>query len=313
MHSSDIKKVACIGVGTIGAGWATNFLWKGLQVLIQDINEEGLDRARKLINSNLDFLLEKGLMSQEMRKIADGNATYTTSIEEALIDTPFVMESAFESYEVKKTIVQAMDQYAPEAIYASSTSGLLISEIQKHSKYPGRCIVAHPFNPPHLIPLVELVKGKMTSDEAIAVAYEFFESLGKAPIVVNKEVPGHIASRIQLAFWRECADLVLNGVCSVKDVDIACSNGPGLRWALMGPHMIWNLAHPNGIAATISHIGPSINMWLPDMADWKKIPDNAGEILQEGLKEELVNTTPEELKKWRDDKLVEILKLTGKL
>lgn len=161
--------------------------------------------------------------------------------------------------------------------------------------------------------MVELVKGKQTSDETVQLCYEFYKSINKEPIIVNKEVPGHVASRIQMALWRECADLVLNGVCSVKDVDAACSYGPGLRWALMGPHLIWDLSNPKGIAATIEHIGPSMNIWLPDMANWEKLPEGVGEVIAEGLKEVTENTTHAELKAWRDDKLIEILKQVGKL
>jgi len=313
MKAEDIKKVVCIGAGTIGASWATYFLWKGLDVCIQDRNEEALDRGRGLIHSNLNFLEEKGVISSNVRREAESRAIYTVDIQNALKDAQYVQESAFESYEVKQEIVSEMDKYAPEAIYASSTSGLLISEIQKMSKYPERCITAHPFNPPHLIPLVEIVKGKQTSEEAASLAYDFFKSIDKEPIIINKEMPGHVASRIQLALWRECADLVLNGVCSVKDVDLATHYGPGLRWALMGPHLIWDLANPKGIEGVLEHIGPSMDMWLPDMANWEKIPKEAGDVLKEGLKEETKNTTSDELKQTRDDQLIELLKVVGKI
>lgn len=313
MNVQDIKKVVCIGGGTIGASWATYFLWKGFDVTIQDITEEALDRAKNLITSNIDFLVKKGIISEEMRQDIEKRAVYSTNFEEALTGAHFIQESAFESYEVKQNILNELDKYAPEAIYSSSTSGLLISEIQKNSKYPERCIVGHPFNPPHLIPLVEIVKGEKTSDETVQLAYDFYKAIGKEPIICEKEVPGHIANRIQMALWREAADLVLNGVCSVEDVDLAVRYGPGLRWALMGPHLTWDLSHPKGIAATIDHIGPSMESWLEDMAEWKKIPENTSEVLTEGLKEVTKNTTPEELKAWRDDKLIEILKQVDKL
>jgi 3-hydroxyacyl-CoA dehydrogenase len=313
MKAEDVKKVVCIGAGTIGASWATYFLWKGLDVSIQDRNEEALDRAKDLIHSNLQFLEEKGVVSTDVRREAEARAVYTVDLQEALDGAQYVQESAFESYDVKQEIVRELDRYAPGVIYATSTSGLLISEIQKTSKYPERCITAHPFNPPHLIPLVEIVKGKETSEEIVSLAYDFFKSIDKEPIILNIEVPGHVASRIQLALWRECADLVLNGVCSVKDVDLATRYGPGLRWALMGPHLIWDLAHPKGIEGILEHIGPSMDMWLPDMANWEKIPDKAGDVLREGLKEETANTTADELKQTRDDQLIELLKIVEKI
>ena len=137
--------------------------------------------------------------------------------------------------------------------------------------------------------------------------------MNKEPIVLNKEIPGHAASRIQMALWRECADLVINGVLSVKDVDIATQFGPGLRWALMGPNLIWDLSNPKGISATIDHIGPSMDIWLPDMANWEKVPEEAGRLMAEGLEEIKENTTPEELKSWRDDNLIKILKINNKI
>jgi carnitine 3-dehydrogenase len=313
MKVQDIKKVVCIGGGTIGASWATYYLWKGLNVYIQDINEGALERAKELIQSNMNFLVEKGIITKEMRQEAEKQAVYTVDMKEALTGAQFVQESAFESYEVKQKIVSELDEYAPRAIYASSSSGLLISEIQKLSKFPERCIIAHPFNPPHLIPLVEIVKGEKTSDQTASIAYDFFKSIDKEPIIVDKEVPGHVANRISMAVWREAAELVLNGVCSVEDVDKAVCYGPGLRYALMGPHLIWELSNPKGIAATIEHIGPSMNTWLADMADWKRLPENVGEAMKEGLKEATVNTTPDQLKAWRDDKLIEILKQVGKI
>lgn len=313
MKVQDIKKVVCVGGGTIGASWATYYLWKGLNVTIQDINEEALARAKNLIDSNLDFLVEKGIITTELSNDAKKRAVYTVDMEKAFTNAQFVQESAYESYEVKQKIVSELDKYAPNAIYASSSSGLLISEIQKFSKYPERCIIAHPFNPPHLIPLVEIVKGEKTNDEIVSIAYDFFKSIDKEPIILNKEVPGHVANRISMAVWREATDLVLKGVCSVEDVDRAVCNGPGLRYALMGPHSIYELANPNGIMGTIHHLGPSMNSWLEDMTDWKKIPGNAGEMIKEGLQDEMKNISSEELKTWRDDKLIEILKQVGKL
>ncbi|WP_146552832.1 3-hydroxyacyl-CoA dehydrogenase family protein [Rummeliibacillus sp. SL167] len=313
MKAQDIQNVVCVGGGTIGASWATYYLWKGLNVTIQDINEEALARAKTLIDSNLDFLVEKDIITTEVSNDAKERAVYTVDMEKAFTNAQFVQESAYESYEVKQKIVSEVDKYAPKAIYASSSSGLLISKIQKFSQYPERCIIAHPFNPPHLIPLVEIVKGKKTSDEFVSVAYDFFKSIDKEPIILHKEVPGHVANRISMAVWREATDLVLNGVCSVKDVDRAVCYGPGLRYALMGPHLIYELANPDGIIGTIRHLGPSMNSWLEDMNDWKKIPDNAETIINEGLQDEMKNISTQELMAWRDDKLIEILKQVGKL
>lgn len=313
MQIKDIQKIACIGSGIIGASWATYFLWKGLEVVIHDISNEGLEQAKDLIASNLDFLVQKEIISEYDYQQAGKKSVYTTDIKEALRGAHFVQESAFEDYKVKQDIIENVDKYAPEAIYASSTSGLLISKIQEFSEHPERCIVAHPFNPPHLIPLVEIVKGDKTSDETVSLTNDFFQSIDKEPIIIHKEVPGHAANRMQAALWREAADLVQNGVCSVKDVDAAVRYGPGLRWALMGPHLTWDLASSEGIRGQLKHLGPSIHSWLDDMAVWKRFPENIDETLAEGVKAEKEHISADEWKDWRDDKLTAILKEIGKL
>lgn len=307
------KKITCIGGGIIGASWATSFLWNGKDVAVQDISEEGLKNAESLIESNLKFLVEKSLINEEAKEKFKKRIQYTTSIEKALKDAEFIQESAFESYEVKKEVMKKIDRFAPEAIYASSSSGLLISEIQKESRYPGRCIIAHPFNPPHLIPLVEIVKGEQTSEDTAKKAFEFFESIGKEPIIVEKEVPGHVANRIQMAVFREAADMVMNGVCSVEDVDKALAYGPGLRYALMGQIQIWDLASSKGIDGTINHLGDSMHLWLDDMATWKQIPENLGEFLEEGLAEIEDRKSVKELREWRDEQLLQLLTQFGKV
>ncbi len=308
MQVSDIKKIACIGAGTIGASWASYFLWKGYPVAVQDVTEEALERAKKLIDSNLNFLLGKGLLTEAVLDKANKSVNYHTNIGEAVKDVQFIQESAFENYDVKKALFKDIDEFAPQAIFASSSSGLLISEIQKSSRFPERCIIAHPFNPPHLIPLVELVRGKATSEETLTVAYDFYKAIGKMPVRVNKEVPGHIANRIAMAYWRECIDLVMNGVCTVEDVDLASCYGPGPRYALMGPHLIYHLGGgPGGVKDFINHLGPSVEMWWEDMATWKKFPEGCREVLEKGVLDELAGKTPEELAAWRDEKLVKLL------
>lgn len=320
MQTTDINKVACIGAGTIGASWASYFLWKGISTRVQDINDTALDKARSLIERNIQFLLDKGLMSPQELNEAKKRATYVTSIADAVCDVQFIQESAFENYEVKHTVLREIDEVNPTAVFASSTSGLLISEIQKYSKYPGRCITAHPFNPPHLVPLVELVLGTQTDQTTFQLAYDFYKAIGKMPIKVNKEVPGHIANRIAMALWRECIDLVMNGVCSVEDVDLACCYGPGLRYAIMGPHLIYLLGGgEKGVRGVIDHIGPSIEMWWDDMATWKRFPEGCRDVLENGVKAEIERRKPEEgrtsaeIAVWRDEKLVEMLKTLNRL
>jgi len=306
-----IKTVSCLGGGTIGASWASYFLWRGLEVRIQDVTPEALQRAENLVGNNLRSLVGAGLLDQAAADAALARVSYTTHIAEAVSGTGFIQESVFENYETKWAVVREVDQFAPpDTIFASSTSGLLISEIQKNSSRPDRYITAHPFNPPHLIPLVELVKGKQTSDETVSRAYDFYKAIRKEPIIVKKEVPGHIANRIAMGLWRECIDLVMNDVCSVEDVDRAVCFGPGLRLALMGPNMIYHLGGgPKGVSGLIDGIGPSIEMWWEDMATWKKFPPGCKEVLEAGVKEEMDGRSFEEIAAWRDEKLLALLKI----
>ena len=322
MEVSGIKRIGVFGgAGIIGSSWATLFLWKGFPVNVYDIDQKALDLSRERIERNVSYLAEKGALSQESVVKALGRAFFTQDIKEACRNVQFVQESAPENYEVKMSLVAGLDEHgAPETLFASSTSGLLITEIAKNSRHPERCIGAHPYNPPHLIPLVEITRGEKTSEETVQTTYNFYKMLGKEPIVLNKETLGFISNRLQIALQREAVDLVLKGVCSVEDVDKAVCFGPGLRYALMGPNLIYQLGGGAlGLKGIMEHIGPSVEKWLADMAVWKEFPKGCAEILQEGVEKEMANRRPEqgrtneEITLWRDDKLLELLKLLDKI
>jgi carnitine 3-dehydrogenase len=322
MKISEIKKICVLGGGgIIGSSWCTNFLWKGFPVSVYDINDQALALARKRVAANLSYLAEKNIISDAASKEALGRALFTTDQREALQDVQFVQESGPENYDVKKSVLSVLDKYGlPEAVFASSTSGLLITEIAKDSKHPERCIGAHPYNPPHLIPLVEITKGNLTSDETIRVACDFYRLLGKEPIVLQKEALGFISNRLQLALYREAMNLVLGGVCSVEDVDKAVCYGPGLRYALMGPNLIFQLGGGQvGLKGLVEHVGPTMEMWWADMAGWTQFHEGSKDILQKGVLQEMQNRkleegkTTEEITRWRDDKLLELLQLLNRI
>lgn len=321
MEIAGIEKVAVLGGGLIGSSWATNFLWKGVQISVYDISEEAISKAANLIGRNMEYLVSKGILTRDRMNSALGLATYTRSLEEAVAGVRFIQESVLENYQVKQSVLAQVDKYAPaDAVFASSTSGLLISEIAKNSKRPDRCLGAHPYNPPHLIPLVEISKGQKTSDAAVARAFDFYKSLGKEPIVLRKEALGFIANRLSMALYREAVDLVIRGVCSVEDVDKAVNFGPGLRYALMGPNLIYQLGGgQHGIEGLLKHVENSVELWWEDMATWQKWPPGWYETAQEGVNMEMANRpaeqgrTTEEISRWRDDGLIEILKLLKKI
>ncbi len=310
MKAKEIRKVACIGAGTIGSSWAAYFLVKGLNVTIQDVNGELIGNSEKRILGFLKSMAEKGIIPMESIASLQNNLTSTTSIAEAVKDVDFIQESTLEKYEIKKGVIEEIDSSARnDIVLSSSSSGLLASKLQEYSRYPGRLVVGHPFNPPHIIPLVEIIKGNADED-AVQCAYDFYKEIGKVPIIINKEVPGHVANRIQAALWRESIDLVMNGVCSVKDVDAAVAFGPGLRWALMGPNMIFNLGGgPGGIEAFFGQFKPAFESWWKDMATWNEFPEGSKEALKEGLKEEMGDRDMQEIAEWRDDKLINLLKI----
>ena len=313
--------VGCIGAGVIGSSWATCFAMHGCKVNVYDIKEEFLTRACERINDNITFLVSKGYYSEEKKEEALKRITYTTSLQDALKDVSFIQESGPENYEAKRAIIQTVDKFAPpEAVYASSTSGLLITEIASVSEHPERCVGGHPYNPPHLIPLVEITRGKKTGQEYLDKAKQFYQEMGKEPIVLQKETLGFIANRIQVAVGREVCELVERGVCSIEDTDKAICFGPGLRWAIMGQNLINQLGGGDGgVRRCAESMGKSAELWLSDMAKWDKFPDNWVDLQEAGIKEEMANRSPEqgntneEIIKYRDDKLLGILHLLGKL
>ena len=321
MKANEIKKVSCVGSGVIGYSWALYFALKKLNTTVYDIKQESLDLAKERIHESLKSLIKNEVITQKESEEIESRITYTTSMEEAVKDVKFIVESGPENYEIKRSIVSEIEKYtSDETIITSSTSGLLITEIARDTKHPERFIGAHPYNPPHLIPLVEITKGDKTSEEIVETAKEFFTMIGKEPVVLQKEALGFICNRIQMALYREVCQLVMDGVCSIEDADKAVTFGPGLRWGIMGPSLVFQLGGGKvGIDGLLKHLGPSINLWLNDMADFKEFPEEFGKIARDGVEEEMKNRSAEignddtSLAEYRDKMLIEMLKLHKKL
>lgn len=320
MDAKSIKKVACVGAGVIGSSFAANFVMKGYPVVICDIDEKQLAEAKQYIEKNLKYLAEKNVITWNDIKKTLPKVEYSTDYG-VLREVQFIQENGPEKYDIKHLMLEQIEKHAPEnAIIASSTSGLIISEIAKMAKHPERCIGGHPYNPPHLIPLIDLVRGEKTSDEVAQCAYDFYKLLGKEPIIIKKEVPGFIANRLQMALYREAADMVMRDVCTVEDIDKALVFGPGLRWALLGVFICFELSGAKaGIEGLLEKLEPAWNDWLKDMADWKDFPSDWKKTVQEGVNAELANREPqfgrnhEDIIRFRDDSLLEILKMHNKL
>ncbi len=256
--ASEIQRVTCIGGGPIGGGWSAFFLARGYQVTtyLHDADEE--PSLRRLIDTAWSSLLELGVVegaSLDRLKVV-------TDLADAVGDADFVQESAPENLELKQALYQKLGEQVPEGvIIASSTSGLSMTDIQARCSTPERTVVAHPFNPPYLMPLVEIVGGEKTAPETPRIASEFYRLAGKSPLVMDREVPGFIATRLQEAIWREALHMVANGEATVEQIDQAVVNGPGPRWALMGPCEVFHVGGgEGGMAYCLDQFGPALKL-----------------------------------------------------
>jgi carnitine 3-dehydrogenase len=238
MQEAKISHVAVIGTGTIGASWTALFLARGLTVAASDPAPQAEITLRRFVDTAWPALRRLGAADSPPQHRLSFHADSNT----AVADAEFVQENAPERESLKREIFRELDAATqPSVVIATSSSGLLISRLQAGCRHPERFIIGHPFNPPHLMLLVEVVGGVQTAPEVVERALAIYTALGKRPIHVRREVKGHIANRLQAALWREAVHLVAEGVATVSDVDTAISEGPGIRWALMGPNLIFHL------------------------------------------------------------------------
>ena len=262
---TQVNTVAVIGTGTIGASWTAHFLAQGLRVRAWDPAPNAQSMLRRFIDTAWPQLERLGLRPGATREAL----SWCASPEETLHEASFVQESAPERLAVKRELYARIDAaIGGEVVLCSSTSGLMMSDLQAGCRAAPRFAVGHPFNPPHLIPLVEVVGGKETDAETVDWAISFYNHWGKKAIRLNKEVPGHLVNRIQVALWREAMDAVLSGLASVDDVDTAIAFGPGLRWGVMGPFRLCALAGGDGgYPHFLEHFAAEIESWWRDMRD----------------------------------------------
>lgn len=308
-----MKRVGVVGCGTIGCGWATFFAMKGIETRLYDQYPASLEKAQEKVKSNLATLVGLGELTEADAEAAMKNLTVGKSLEDALEGVSFVQESIYEDYDAKKALYRQLDAILPEdVIIATSSSGLLMTEIQTVvERFPGRCLIGHPINPVFLVPLVEIVPGKQTDPECMKQARAFYESIGKVPVTLKKEVPGYLENRLTAALYREAIDLAINDVASVEDIDKTIWAGPGLRYALMGPLMIYHLGGgEGGTKYFIDHLGTALTQWWEDMNTWTKIPEGAADVLEKGVVEAMEGKSIADMCAWRDKKLVELLKVT---
>lgn len=266
-----IERVATLGCGVIGASWTSLFLANGLAVDAYDPSENAQDALIDAIETAWPALHQLGYAaSPDLSTL-----TFHDNAIDAVRQADFIQENVPEKLGLKHELFALIETHLqPHAIVASSASGLMLSEMQKGWQTPGRFMLAHPFNPPHLIPLVELLVNEKTDPDVLSVAEQFYMQLGKVTIQVKREVPAHVANRLQAALWREAISLVVEGVASVEDVDKAVWSGPGLRWAAMGPHQLFHLgAGEGGLAEFCHRYEDSFHRWWDDLGEAKLTPD----------------------------------------
>jgi carnitine 3-dehydrogenase len=305
----EVERIGIVGAGTIGASWAAHFLARGMHVQVWDPAAGSEARVRAFVANAWPALERLGLAPG-----ADAaRLTVHDDLQDALAEVQFVQESAPEDKALKLELYPRFDTALPEdVVLASSTSGLLLSDLQAGRAGRARFVLGHPFNPPHLIPLVEVLGGAHTAAEAVDWTLDFYNTHGKTAIRLNKEVPGHLVNRLQAAIWREAIDAVISGVASVEDVDKAIAYGPGLRWALMGPHQIFHLAGgPGGMRNFLEHFGPNIEDWWRDMRDVTLTPEVKVKLI-EGIDAESAGRSVEDLAAERDTRLLDLLELLGR-
>jgi carnitine 3-dehydrogenase len=260
-HTKRLERVGIIGTGVIGSSWAALFLARGVGVTATDPAVSVGDRLRRDIDACWPSLERQGLVVDGATPDALTMVASTSAVAD---DVDFIQENGPERIEAKHAIYRELDAVAAsDVVIASSSSGLMASDIQTAcSRHPERVVIGHPFNPPHLIPLVEVVGGRLTSAAAVRRAMAVYESIGKRPIHITAELPGHVTNRLQAALWREAYWLIEQGVVSVADIDLAISSGPGLRWSLLGPFVTQHLSGGDaGLAHVLEHLGPPMVAW----------------------------------------------------
>jgi carnitine 3-dehydrogenase len=242
-YNKPIRRVAIVGTGVIGASWAAQYLAKGLDVVATDPAPNAEANLRKYVDEAWPDLTNVGLS----RRASRDRLSFTANMKDALSQADLVQENGPERPDFKMKLFAEMDDITPvDSLLASSSSGITPSVIQTNCKHPERVVIGHPFNPPHIIPLVEVVGGTKTSPDAVQQAIKFYASIGKKPIHLRKELPGHVANRLQAALYREMLYLIEQGVLSVEDTDAAVCYGPGLRWGVMGQSLQWHLGGGEG-------------------------------------------------------------------
>ena len=304
-YNKPIRRIAIVGTGVIGASWAAEYLARGFDVVATDPGPNAEANLRKYVDEAWKDLTNIGLSKGASRD----RLSFTKDSKEALSEADLVQENGPERPDYKMKLYAEMDEVTPvDSLLASSSSGITPSVIQSKCKHPERVVIGHPFNPPHIIPLVEVVGGTKTAPEAVQQAISFYASIGKKPIHLKKELPGHVANRFQAALYREMLYVIEQGILSVEDTDAAVSYGPGLRWGVMGQSLQWHLGGGEG---GIKHFMDHLMDPLAGMMKALGTPNINPELKQkviDGVMREAGNRSVDELAQAENEVIIELLR-----
>ena len=306
---TQVQHIAIIGTGVIGSGWAAHFLRNGMDVTAYDPAPDAEAKLSQKIESVWPTLARLSLHPSA----SPDRLKFVHSLEEAVANAQFIQENTPERLPIKIATITAIDAAAPpDSIIASSTSGYGMTEMAVNVRHPERCVVAHPFNPPYLMPVVEVVAGEKTSEEAHQWAVDFYRATGKQPLKLTKEIPGFVADRIMEAVWREILHMIHNDMATVEEIDMAVRYGPGLRWAMMGPLTVLHLGGgAGGMAHLIHQFGPSLKFpWT--FLEAPELTDELAQKVIEGCERLTGGTSIHELEAERDDLLIRMLDMLDK-
>jgi 3-hydroxyacyl-CoA dehydrogenase len=305
-YDKPIRRIAIVGTGVIGASWAAQYLARGFDVVATDPAPNAEGNLRKYVDEAWPALTMIGLSQGASRE----RLSFAPTMKAALSEADLAQENGPERPDFKIKLFANMDDATPpDSLIASSSSGITMSVMQSGCKRPERCVIGHPFNPPHIIPLVEVVGGAKTSPAAIQQAMAFYAAIGKKPILLRKELPGHVGNRLQAALYREVMHLIQQGVLSVADADDAVSWGPGLRWGVMGPSLQWHLGGgAGGIEHFMEHLMDPLAGMIKTLGTPQITPDLKRTIV-EGVLQEAGRRSVEQLAHEEDELLVGLLRL----
>jgi 3-hydroxyacyl-CoA dehydrogenase len=302
-----IRRIAVVGTGAIGASWAAQYLARGFDVVGTDPAPNAEASMRKYVDDAWKVLTGIGLSPGASRD----RLSFTADMNAALSNADLVQENGPERPDLKIKLFADMDEVTPiDSLIASSSSSLTMSVIQSKCAHPERCVIGHPFNPPHIIPLVEVVAGEKTSPEAVQRAMAFYTSIGKKAIHLRKEVPGHVANRLQSALYREVLYLIEQGVLSVADADDAVSWGPGLRWGVMGPSLQFHLGGgAGGMKHFMEHLLPAMSAGLWPALGSPTVTPQLQKTLIDGVQQQAGNRSVQQIADSENEVLVGLLRL----